>query len=456
MKNDLHRNGDTDGSDLLRVIFRSVTDFAVFAMDREGQVISWNSGAERLTGFTEAEMVGHSGDIIFTSEDRAAGEPENERAAALVTGHGEDERWHLRRDGSRFWGSGVMMLLSDGAGFVKVVRDRTTHHEQERALRESEARFRMLATSIPQLVFRSMMNGDRTWGSPQWEIYAGLSDPRSRGLGWLDAVHPDDRGITIENWQQAQRTCEYYVEHRICRHVDGQYRWHQTRARPIADVLGEWVGTSTDIHDLRGLQDRQHVLVSELQHRTRNLLTLVQAIALQTAKINDSVPLFVKEFSGRLVALSRVQGLVSQTAPGYLDLRRLLEAELAAHGPLHGVSIEGEDIDLGPDQAQTLALALHELATNAAKYGALAHPEGMLNVNWTAVPEGDGLRLKLYWRETGLVLPADVGIRRKGYGRELIERALPRQMNGKTEFAFLPDGVRCEIEMLIAPASIRI
>jgi len=452
MQDDAERVDHSQDADMLRLILSSVTDFAVFATDRHGAVISWHVGAERLIGLSEAEMIGHSADVIFTPEDRAYGAPDKERAIAWANGRAEDERWHMRKDGTRFWGSGILMTLSGGGGFVKVVRDRTAQHESERAVSESEARFRLLATNIPQLVFRSLSTGERTWGSPQWEIYAGLSDLDSRGVGWLEAVHPDDRDSTLENWREAQHSKAYYVEHRIRRHADGQYRWHQTRARPVEDAgPAEWVGTSADIHELRGLQERQQVLLAELQHRTRNLLALVQAIARQTVKSSDSFAAFQKEFDGRLTALSRVQGLLARNDHGYLNLRVLLQAELLAHDPSDDrVTIEGADVTLGPDEAQALALALHELATNAAKYGGLSQPGGQLRISWTAEHQSGGLRVVLHWRESGVTLQGDPASRRKGYGRELIERALPYQMNAKTKLEFLADGVQCMIEVLVA------
>src|SRR4051812_13890465 len=144
----------------------------MFASDGSGNVISWNVGARRLLGYSEEEIVGRHGDVIFTPEDRADGAPERERSRALREGRSEDERWHQRKDGSRFWGSGLLMPLRSGSGFVKIMRDRTAQHASEMAVKDSEARFRMLATSIPQLVFRSHGDGSRTWGSPQWEVYA--------------------------------------------------------------------------------------------------------------------------------------------------------------------------------------------------------------------------------------------------------------------------------------------
>jgi PAS domain S-box-containing protein len=435
-----------EDSDLLRHIVESATDFAVFALDANGNVAAWNIGAERLTGYSEQEILGRTGDVIFTIEDRAAGAPERERSTAARSGRSEDERWHQRKDGSRFWGSGLMMPLRTGNGFIKIMRDRTAQRLKELELCESEGRFRMLATSIPQLVFRSAGDGARSWGSPQWEIYAGLSDSESRGFGWLEAVHRDDRALTRDKWREAQHSGEYYVEHRIRRHADGEYRWHQTRATPIDGTTGEWVGTSADIHEMRTLQDRQQVLLSELQHRTRNLLSLVQAIARQTVRSSATLSEFSGQFESRLAALSRVQGVLARTDHGSIKLEQIVRAELEAHGAGEGVEIGGPDVELAPNAAQALALALHELATNAVKYGALRQHSGTLKVMWDLRENDRGRLVQLKWRETGVSLPSGTPVR-KGYGRELIERALPYQLDAVTKFEIAADGVRCSVEL---------
>jgi PAS domain S-box-containing protein len=442
-----------DGSELLRIIVESSTDFAIFAMDSARTVISWNIGAERLTGYAENEIVGRSGDVIFTPEDRDAGSPDREHEKALVEGCAEDERWHVRKDGSRFWGSGLMMPFQGGrSGFVKILRDRTEQHIAAENLRESEARFRMLATSIPQLVFRSRATGDRTWGSPQWEMYAGLSDGKSRGFGWLEALHPDDREPTVAAWRKAQQTGEYSVEHRIRRASDGEYRWHQTRARPIegGDTgVTDWVGTSTDIHELRGLQVHQQILLSELQHRTRNLLAIVQGMANQTVRTSCSLEEFASEFSGRLEALARAQSLIEEANHGMIELGAIVEAELAACADGEKVTMKGDYVELPPKSIQVLALALHELGTNALKYGALRQQSGRLAVSWRVQGNGEKSRVVLDWRESGVTMPDNAATRRRGYGTELIECLLPYDLGAETRLEFGPDGVHCSITVPI-------
>jgi len=391
--------------------------------------------------------------VVFTAEDCAAGAPEKERSEASIHGRAEDERWHQRKNGSRFWATGLLMpLRSESAGFVKITRDRTEQHQAAERLRENEQRFRLLATSIPQLVFLTRPDGQRTWPRPQWIAFTGLSFDASLGLGWMEAIHPDDREATQNAWHEARSKGEYYIEHRVRREADGEYLWHQTRAKPLegeSALSSDWVGTMTDIDDLRGLQSRQHVLMAELQHRTRNLLSVVQAIANQTIRSSSSLEVFGTEFANRLRALSRVQSLLAKVEDQIIDLHTLVTSELAAHTESDRTStkikVGGPVVALPPSAAQALGLALHELATNAVKYGALAQPTGKLEVTWELKAKKRTSEIALQWRESGVSMP-EVGLpKRKGYGSELIERALPYQLRAKTQLEFGRDGVRCAI-----------
>ena len=115
-----------------RLIVDNATDTAIFTIDRPGTVTSWNSGAERLLGYSEEEIIGRDGRLIFTPEDRSDGVAEREIATALAEGRAENERWHVRKDGSRFWGSGLIMPLKHGApGLLKIMRDGTERRRSE-------------------------------------------------------------------------------------------------------------------------------------------------------------------------------------------------------------------------------------------------------------------------------------------------------------------------------------
>jgi len=202
---------------------------------------------------------------------------------------------------------------------------------------------------------------------------------------------------------------EYYVEHRVRRGSDGAYRWHQTRARPLGPGDGgasEWVGASTDVHALRELQESQAVMVAELQHRTRKLIAVVRSIASQTMRASPTMETFTAQFNDRLAALSRVQGLLSRADHEPITIGSLIRLELDALGAETArdrIRVEGPETALRNPVEQTLALAIHELATNARKYGALANAHGRLDVTWRVRRADDAGRwLALEWVERGV------------------------------------------------------
>lgn len=443
-----------DESNREKVLLAAILDsagYAIITLNRANEITSWNTGAKQILGWPEDEVRGRSGALIFTPEDRAAGAPEAEIQTALAAGCAEDDRWHVRKDGTRFWARGLMTPLNHKLGYLKIMRDETDRHLAEQALRTSEERFRSLAENIPQLVFRSQSMGKRTWGSPQWIAFTGLSEANSLGLGWMDAVHSADREATLEAWAAAETTGKLYVEHRIRRAIDGQHRWFQTRAKRLPDnnlgIGSEWFGTSTDIDDLRSLKERQQVLLKELHHRTGNLLTVVSSISRRTAQSSATVAEFSERFEGRIQALSRVQSHIAKERIPELDLGELVRIELDALGVLEKdvVQIDGPQYALNSRQAETLALAIHELATNALKYGALAKAGGKLSVTWQC---NNGIG-QLEWRETGLSGLTPSVAERRGYGRELIEIALPYALGAQTRFEIEPEQgqVYCWIEL---------
>jgi two-component system CheB/CheR fusion protein len=204
------------------------------------------------------------------------------------------------------------------------------------------------------------------------------------------------------------------------------------------------VVTFIDVTTVTQAERRQGVLIAELQHRTRNLLAVVQSIAGQTLGEGGSL----EAFAARLRALSRVQSLVGETMADEIDLGEIVRLELEAiGGPQNGkVTVSGPPVQLGFELVQTIGLALHELTTNAAKHGALKEETGRLEIAWHVAPGKDGVpHLTLHWRESGVTsIPETPGT---GFGRELIEGALRYTLRAETDFAFGPDGISCRIEM---------
>lgn len=443
----------------LRLLMESIRDYAIFTIDLEGNVTSWPAGAEAAFGWNEAEMLGRPVEATFTAEDLAADVPRNEMDISMRNGVAPNVRWHQRSDGSRVFINGSMQPLvgPDGKtqGFIKIGRDETETRRVQQALADSESRLRTLAEGIPQLVWRSTDDGQWTWSSPQWQAFTGQTLKQSLGRGWLDAVHPDDRDAETAAWATARPTGMLDVEYRVRRASDSAWLWHHTRSLPVRDNLGrivEWLGTTTDVQELKELQHRQSVMVAELQHRTRNLIAVVGAIARQTMLQTGPTGAFVKEFEHRLAALARVQGLLSRSEEEPVTIMTLIRMELDALGVSGDadlrVTLDGPPIPLRNAIVQTLALALHELATNALKHGALSREEGRLRVTWQAVKaNGKGHVLALEWTESGTAGEVETLPERRGYGRELIERALPYSLGARTDYAFTPDGLRCTIDI---------
>lgn len=310
-----------------KLILESSTDYAIIATDKEGKITAWNSGAQNIFGWSAAEVLGRSADLIFTPEDRQAGKPREEMQIADAENRAADERWHVRKDGSRLWGSGMMTPMRDGelSGYLKILHDRT----------------------------------------------------------------------------------------------------------------GE-----------RSSVERQKLLLAELQHRVRNILAVVRSLATRTLDTSQTLQDFSENFDGRLATLARTQNVLTRTSDVAVDLGELVRDELLSVGVRDGEQalVDGPVVRLRQSAAETFALAIHELTTNALKYGALSRPEGRLSVAWRVFNTSAGARLSLEWQEQG-VAAMDVSPKRSGFGRDLIEQGLPYELGAATSLEFRAGGLRAAIEI---------
>ncbi|AKC77895.1 histidine kinase [Xanthomonas arboricola] len=257
-----------------RQILDSVMDYAIIATDLHGLVTSWNEGAQRILGWSEAEMLGQTLERTFTPEDVERRQILIEAAAALESGSGMDERWHVRKSGQRFWANGSLMVLRDetGAaiGFVKVLRDRTAERLASEALRESERRLDALVRASSQSIFSASAD----WRELRQLVGEGaLSDALSASLNWQqEMVHPDDRARLAEAIAHSIiNKTGLDVEYRVL-DTDQRVGWTLMRAIPLLDEgeqIVEWFGTAADITDKRLAEQQLRQLTETLEERVR-------------------------------------------------------------------------------------------------------------------------------------------------------------------------------------------
>jgi two-component sensor histidine kinase len=195
---------------------------------------------------------------------------------------------------------------------------------------------------------------------------------------------------------------------------------------------------------LRRSEQRQRVLVAELDHRVKNILAQVAAVCTSTRQESRSIDDFVQSLGGRIRSMAAAHNLLSKTVWQGAGLDALVRTELAPYTTGANVKISGSDVMLTTAETQAVGRALHELATNAAKYGALSTPSGQVSVSWNRKPDGPASTLIIEWRERGG--PAVAHDIRPGYGTTLIRNLIPHELGGTVDFRFAAEGVNCEIE----------
>lgn len=312
---------------LASLIIENALGYAIFTMDLEGRVTSWSRGAETVLGYSREEAMGMTFSAMFTPSDREAGADRLELDNAKREGRAEDTRWHLRKDGSRFWGNGMTMGIYEPGltGLMKILRDETP---------------------------------------------AKLAE------------------------------------------------------------------------------DQRVLLLNELNHRIKNTLATVQSITEQTLRAAKVDPSIRNDLTNRLMAVSDAHNVLVDESWAGADLGTIVRQALAPHDhkEISRFRIDGPLVWLSPQQAVAMALALHELATNALKYGALSTASGQVEIAWNLAHDQLGARqISLLWRELGgpPVTPPE----RTGFGTRLIARTFGQESGGQARIDYLPQGVQCVMQL---------
>lgn len=334
----------------------------------------------------------------------------------------------------------------------------------EERLRTSEERLRVAADVAKFALWDwNVQTGEVVWSDEHFRMngYA-VAEVTPSYDAWLARLHPEDRAATDEALRQARETRTEYVQEFRAVHPDGSVHWISARGRFFYDEAGEtvrMVGAMLETTERREWEERQKVLVAELQHRTFNLMGMVNATAESTLRSSASLEEFGAKFRDRISALARVQRLLSRLSDeDCVTFDALLRSELDAvgvQGADRRVVLEGPDhVALRSRTVQTFAMALHELTTNAVKYGALKQAGARLAVRWQLVTREGAPWLEMDWRESGVsMLPIAGRGQGSGQGRLLIEKALPYQLRARTTYQLTPDGVHCTIALPVSARS---
>jgi PAS domain S-box-containing protein len=324
----------------------------------------------------------------------------------------------------------------------------------EHALRESEQRYRAVVESQTELVCRFRPEGNILFANEAYARSQGKSQEEMIGRDFWEFVVPQDRGSVAQMLALlSPKSLEVRIENRVLT-TQGE-RWFLWTNRALEfDAAGRCVevqSTGIDITERKIAENHRQLLIDELNHRVKNTLAVIQGIAHQTFT-KDASPIEARNtFYGRLAALGAAHGLLAQQSWDRVEITALVRSALQASGATsERCVLGGPPVLLEPRHALSIAMALHELSTNAIKYGALSNAAGSIQVSWTTTGDTNP-RLRLEWSESGG--PEVAPPSRRGFGLMMIERALGREAGCSVQLDFLPRGIVCRIEVALPETS---
>ncbi len=437
----------------------------VYTCDRAGVLVQYNRRAAELWGRSPP-----TGDIDYHCCDRGyvtgSGDALCESPMRDVLRTGKPARAHEaaveRPDGSRITIlANIDPLFDDDGvliGAVNCFQDVTDFRRTTSQLRDRERSFRDLLEALPAAVYTTDAKGKVTFFNKAAALLAGR-EPQIGVDEWCISwrlYHPDGTPMPLDECPMAQalarnepiRGAEAIVER-----PDGSRIPMIPYPTPLRDADGNLTGAVNmliDISERKRAETRQKALIDEVNHRVKNTLATVQALASQT--LRDTVSRDTREtFEARLLALSRVHDQLARRQWECAELENILKDVFAPYRGERGdrIRLGGSSVRLPPKVALTLAMVLHELTTNAARYGALSDPQGILTVTWRESEPGEKRSLHLEWEEAGG--PAVKPPQATGFGMKLFERGLQVELNGESKITFEPTGVRCRIDIPLPP-----
>ena len=440
------------------------------ALDAAGMVGTWDWYVPTDTAYCDAQLsalcsvdpqVGEEGAPLSEylkavhAEDVRRLEAAIEQAMATGEKLSQDCRL-VQKDGSVRWVIARGQCLYDPEGapvrFPGAVIDVTECRQAEFALKESEARLQQALTAGQVMAFEWDPRTGLSQRSENTLQILGLGprqDTDKQGNEFLSRVHSDDRAnFRAHVYGVCPDRPSYSTKFRFIR-PDGRELWLEETAKAEFDAAGHIVrlkGLSRDVTELKRAEEHQNLLVAELDHRVKNALACVSAIAQRSREGSSSMDEFLEVLDGRINSMANAHALLSRGRWQGVSLAELVHCELAPCVGEGNAVVDGPEVVLAAEATQAVATVLHELVTNAAKYGALSTPRGRVSVRWDWLRNGSARQpLVLQWQETGG--PAVTAAEKSGYGTSVICDLVPYELGGTVDLVFASDGVRCKLEI---------
>ena len=320
----------------------------------------------------------------------------------------------------------------------------------ETALCESEQRLRWLASivesSYDAIISTNIERNITTWNNAAAQLYGYTSD-EVIGQPVATLIPPDrhhEEQTILQRIKRGERIKNYET---VRQRKDGTLFDVSMTISPVKNAEGQVVGASTiarDITDRRRTEEREKMLMAELDHRVKNVLARVDMVAMSSRNGSSSIDEFTRSLKGRIQSMAAAHALLSQKGWRGVGLEALVHNQLAPYAADANIAIHGTDVTLTAAAIQAMGIVLHELVTNAAKYGALSVPTGRVAVSWDRKPNEDAANLVFAWRELGGPRPPVDA--KSGYGTRLIRELVPHELGGKVDLEFAAEGVSCRIE----------
>jgi PAS domain S-box-containing protein len=431
---------------------------AVWETDAAGIVVTDSPSWRDYTGQTFEQWVGCGWADAIHPWDREHAKTQLHEAVAARRSLNAECRLHHAASGSYRWTNVRAQPLVDGDGTIRKwigmnidIHDRKVSQD---ALRESEARFRQFGEASSDVMWiRNAETLQWEYLSPAFERIYGLSREETLSgnnlFQWTNLIVPEDRKYALDHISRAQAGDRTVFEFRIQRPQDGGVRWMRNNVFPITEQDGRILrigGIDQDITPLKESLHHQKLLLAELQHRVRNTIAVIRSIVRRTAENSDDVDDLVNHLDGRIDAYARVQLAVTRDPIAGFDLGELIADELRACATHEGeqFTLDGPPVRLTPKAAESLGLAIHELATNAVKHGAFTVEGGRIDVSWRKQAKGDEAWLSIDWKESGMT-GTPIEQKRKGFGTLLLQQTLHYDLGAQVTQRFEPHGFECEI-----------